>query len=240
LALAALAGVRGAPWALVAGLALLWLAFGDAGGLYPAIAAVVPPVSASGTPYRFVLGAILAFAVLAARTRAAPWVAALSLMEAAWVDPRPWPFASTEALSHPGLRALRGTAGAVLDLPRVGRACPDEAAHHLAGVSAHGMPSPLLLRQADAAWGDNGERARALDEALVSADCAERLPPLLVGYGAVVVHLHGDCALRRRSLHCLDDVLGHPTEEDGARWWRVPVGGATSDGARADGSAERD
>ncbi len=219
LGLAALVNARRRPWAFAAGFVLLVLAFGDAGPFH-LLTLLSPTLAASGTPYRFMLGVIVAFAAVVADSRWAPLVLAVSIAETLLVDPRPLPFAlnpvSLDA-SSPAL-AAEGT-GPVLDVPLVGRGCREAAAHYLTEAGRSGRPSPLLLRSSEDAWGDRQDHARALQEAFDAPNCAEVLPPLLTEYTAVVLHRHAGCPVREKTEACLSRVLGGPTVSGEVEWW---------------------
>ncbi len=208
-------------WAVAAAILLLALAFGESGP-FGFVVSLSSTIAASGTPYRFVLGAVLALSILVARTRWAPVVVLLSLVEAVRVDPRPLPFPLVEVETDASSAAIRTGQGPVLDLPLVGRSCREGAAHYLAEAGRHGRPTPLLLRSGDLAWGDNLGAQRALAAALASADCPTLLPPLLARYGAVVTHGHGSCRLREPERACLEAVLGAPVTAGETAWWALP------------------
>ncbi len=222
-ALAALPSVtpRRERWAIAAAILLLALAFGESGP-FGFIVSVSSTLAASGTPYRFVLGAVLALSILVARTRWAPVVVLLSLVEAVWVDPRPLPFPLVEVETDPSSVVLRGGSGPVLDLPLVGRACREGAGHYLAEAGRHGRPTPLLLRSGDLAWGDKLGAQRVLTAALASPDCATLLPPLLGEYGAIVAHAHVACRLQERERACLTAAFGPPSSSGETSWWTLP------------------
>jgi hypothetical protein len=215
---AAITGVRRAPWALVAAGGLLICAFGDAGP-YGLLARLSPALSASGTPYRFTLGVVLALAVLVCRTRVAWLVAALSVVEAAWVDPRPLPFERAALPVDEPAPELADTRGPVLDLPLVGRSCREGAAHYLAEAGRRDRESPLLLRSGDLAWGDALPDAQALDAAFRAPECVTKLGPLLEPYGAVVAHRHAGCRLETRVVSCLEGALGPGREHGDTTTW---------------------
>ncbi len=222
---AAWAGWRtpGAPrWALFAAAGLLVLAFGEAGP-FRWVAALSATLAASGTPYRFVLGVVLALSLVVARSRVAPWVAALSLAEAAWVDPRPLPFPTEAWAQHPTAPIPAGQSP-LLDLPVVSRSCREAAAHYLAEAGTHGRPTPLYLRSGPLAWGADDTTPARIAAALGAADCAERLPAAVAGFGVVVAHTHGPCRVRPSELRCLTDALGPPAPGEGVRVWTVAAG----------------
>lgn len=218
LVLAALAGLRRAPWAFVAAAGLLVCAFGE-DGPFGLLASLSPTLAASGTPYRFTLGVVLALAVLVARTRLAWIVALLSLGEAVLVDPRPLPFALSPITRDPPAPELETGEGAVLDLPLVRRACRDGAAHYLTEAGRRGRPSPLILRSGELAWGDQADTARALEAAFAAPDCAERIGVMLKPYGAVVAHRHRGCQVRVQELTCLEAVLGPGVDRGDTVTW---------------------
>lgn len=208
---------RGERWPLVAALLGLALAFGDTGP-FGWLGALSSTLAASGTPYRFMIAVLLALAILVARSRWAPVVAALSLAEAVWVDPRPLPFPTVEWPVDAGVDLGSGD-GPVLDLPLASRSCREPAAHYLAEAGRHGRPSPLLLRSAELAWGADAASASALAQAFSSPDCAEALAPLVAGFGAVVVHPHVGCKVRGSERACLARVLGPPERAGDVEYW---------------------
>ncbi len=232
LALAAVLGARATKWAFVAGLVLVALAFGDAGP-FRLLSALSSTLAASGTPYRFMLGAVFAFGIVVARTRWAPLVVAISLIEAVLVDPRPLPFALTTVPQDASSLALRGLGAEgkpVLDVPLVAKACREAAAHYLTEAGRSGLPSPLLLRSGADAWGEDSAQLSALERAFSAEDCAAALTPLLTDYGAVVAHDHATCKLRDRDRACLVGALGAGTTEGETTWWRVGAGSGVEKG----------
>ncbi len=214
LLLGAVAGRRAAPWALgAAGLALV-LALGDNGPMRWLGGALHP----SAVPYRFTLAVVMALAVAACTTRWGPWLALLSLVEAVAIDPRPLPFETALVRLDPSAHALAEGDGPVLDLPVASTTCRKLAGHYLVEAGRHGRPVPLVLRTGFDAYGEERARMEAIDAALLSPDCAERLPGLLGNYTAVVAHRHAYCLFRESQLNCLRKVLG-PGEEAGEVYW---------------------
>ncbi len=218
LLLAALAGARRAPWALLAAAALLVCAFGD-DGPFGLLKELSPTLAASGTPYRFTLGVVLALAVLAARTRASWVVALLSLAEAAAVDPRPLPFALTAIPHDEAAAEVAEARGPVLDVPLVGRACREGAAHYLTETGRRGRASPLTLRSGELAWGSAAPEAAALAAAFASPECVVKLGPLLEPYGSVVAHRHAGCRLKKHEEACLEGALGPGLDRGDTTTW---------------------
>ena len=219
LAVAAALGAARSRWAVVAGLVLVVAAFGDAGP-FRWISGLSSTIAASGTPYRFIAGAVLAFSIAAARTRWAPLVVAFSLVESALVDPRPLPFALAKMPQD--APAISDVRGAVLDLPLVSRGCREAAAHYLAEAGRNGRASPLLLRSGVGAWGADPSRLAALEGAFSAPDCAARLPPLLNDFAVVTAHDHGDCRLPKAHIACLTQVLGVGTTVGETTFWAIP------------------
>lgn len=230
LAAAAWAGVRtfAAPrsqidharWSSAAALVCVVLAVSDAQLLAP----FSPALSASGTPYRFTLGAVLACTIAAAHTRAIWPLAALSLAEAAWIDPRPLPFptftlpndvSSTDIAAR---TAGRGRDGMLLDLPPPGT-CRNVASHYLIEASEHGVAVPLVLRSGEIAFPYRTTFSGQLERALNAADCSAQLAPLLAGFDVVVAHKHPECLLRETQLVCIQSILGRGHQTPDVSWW---------------------
>lgn len=221
LAVAAALGAARSRWAVAAGLVLVVLAFGESGP-YGLLTPFSTTLAASGTPYRFIAGAVLAFSIAAARTRWAPLVVVFSLVESVLVDPRALPFALTEMPQDTPNEGVAGVRGAVLDVPLVSQACREAAAHYLAEAGRSGRPSPLLLRSGVSAWGADPARLKALEAAFSAPDCATRLPPLLADFAVVTAHDHGDCLLQESHRACLTAILGAGTTVGDSTAWAIP------------------
>ena len=217
LMVAGLVGARRAPWAATAGVACLVLAVGEQGP-YGLFASLSPTLSASGTPYRFVLGAVLAAAILAACTRAAWPLAALSLAESAFIDPRPLPFAPASLPEDASSAQIASRDGIVLDLPPPGT-CRHVAGHYLVEATRHGNAVPLSLRSGALAYPHRPEFSSQLERALNAPDCAAQLAPLVKGFDVVVAHQHERCLLRETQLGCIQAVLGRGHSTPGVSWW---------------------
>jgi hypothetical protein len=215
------ARVPAARWTVAGTVACVVLAMGDRGP-FGVLAWISPTIAASGTPYRFMLGAVLAASIAAAFTRWGPVVAALSLVESVWADPRPLPFGLLPLPSDPSSLAIRQESGPVLDLPPSGT-CRDAAGHYLVEATRHGLPTPLVLRSGGAAYAHDPALSTQLEAALSSGDCARLLAPLLDDYPVVVAHRHRDCLLRETQLQCLITVLGRGHQTPTVAWWvRAP------------------
>ncbi len=219
LLLGAVAGRKATPWALAAAAVALVLALGDHGPMRWLGGALHP----SAVPYRFTMAVVMGLAVAAASTRWGPWLAILSLLEAAVIDPRPLPFETALVRLDPSAEVIGDGQGAVLDLPVASTTCRKLAGHYLVEAGRHGRPVPLVLRSGFEAYGEEAPRMAAIDAALLSPDCAERLPGLLGNYTTVVAHRHAYCLFRESQLNCLRKVLG-PGEESGeVYWWGRPL-----------------
>ncbi|MBM4367193.1 MAG: hypothetical protein FJ102_13360, partial [Deltaproteobacteria bacterium] len=215
LLLGALAGRKAVPWALGAAAVALLLALGDNGPMRWLGGALHP----SAVPYRFTLAVVMALALAAASTRWGPFLALFSLVESAAIDPRPLPFETALVRLDPSSPAIEGGEGAVLDLPVASSTCRKLAGHYLVEAGRHGRPVPLVLRSGFEAYGEERARMEAIDAALLSPDCAERLPGLLGNYTTVVAHRHASCLFRESQLACLRTVLGPGDEAGEAYWW---------------------
>ncbi|MDP2306733.1 MAG: hypothetical protein Q8P18_11980 [Pseudomonadota bacterium] len=229
LLVAALAGVgwRRAP--LLAGLACLVLAFG-AGTTFPlpyaGLEALSPTIAASGTPYRFLIGAIVG---LAASAAAIPWGprGALALVALLWAsgwtgDPRPLPLASVAVAHDPSTVALSVGTGPVLDLPVPGPRCKEGATHYLLEATEHGRPVPVVLRPSSEAW-PKGDRAfaRRVDAGLNPCDPDVLAEIRAAGFTAVVAHGHRNCNLAPEEAACLRTAFGPGTSQGKVTWWSI-------------------
>ncbi len=233
LAAAALGGLywRRAP--LFAGLACLALAFGSGGGRLPyaLLEALSPTVAASGTPYRFLIGAVVG---LAASAAAIPWGprGALALVALLWADgwrgdPRPLPLATEAVVHDASTPALAAGEGPVLDLPVSGPRCKEGATHYLLEAIEHGRPVPIVLRPGYEAWPRPGQRpvdgdfAKRVDGGLAGCDAAVIEAIRAAGFTAIVAHGHHDCNLEPAEVACLRRVFGPGQAEGKVVWWEI-------------------
>lgn len=222
----------------VAGVACIGFAAADAGLFAPFSATL----AASGTPYRFILGAVLAFSVAAAYTRGIWPVAILSLAEAVQVDPRALPFptwrlpndvssadiarrtvgfdSTPESAARDAPADIIGRDRILLDLPPPGT-CRSVAGHYLIEAGEHGLPVPLSLRSGADALPHAPTLSGQLESALNAPDCPGQLAPLLAGFDVVVAHRHDSCLLRETQLRCIQTVLGTGHQTSEVSWWFV-------------------
>ncbi|MES2637834.1 MAG: hypothetical protein V4850_00060 [Myxococcota bacterium] len=229
LIVAALAGIRWLRAPLLVGLACLVLAFG-AGTVVPlpyaAIEALSPTIAASGTPYRFLIGALVG---LAASAAAIPWGprGALALVALLWADgwvgdPRPLPLATSAVVHDPSTVALAVGTGPVLDLPVSGPRCREGATHFLLEAIAHKRSVPVVMRPAYEAWpAADRDFARRVDAGLKSCDPTVLEAIRAAGFTAVVAHGHRDCNLDPAEEVCLRSAFGPGTSQGTVTWWAV-------------------
>ncbi|MDP2311491.1 MAG: hypothetical protein Q8P41_01185 [Pseudomonadota bacterium] len=236
LVLAALAGLRWQRAPLVAGLACLVLAFGAGTTVplpYAALEALSPTIAASGTPYRFLVGALVG---LAASAAAVPWGprGALALVALLWADawtgdPRALPLAASAVTVDPSNAALATGTGPVLDLPVPGPRCKEGATHYLLEATAHGRPIPVVLRPSWEAWPAAGtgvaadrDFARQVEAGLHACDPAVLAAIRAAGFTAVVAHGHRNCNLDPVEAACLRGAFGPGTSQGKVTWWELP------------------
>ena len=231
-----LAALGGAWWRrspLLAGLACLVLAFGAGSTVplpYAALEALSPTIAASGTPYRFLVGALVG---LAASAAVIPWGprGALALVALLWADawrgdPRALPLATNVVTVDSSAIALREGSGPVLDLPVSGPRCKEGATHFLLEATVHHRPIPVVMRAQWEAWpapglGRAADRAfaRRVEAGLTACDPAVIAEIRAAGFTSIVAHGHRDCNLSAAETTCLRSAFGSGTAEGKVVWW---------------------
>lgn len=225
---------RLAAGALVVAGVLVLLAFGGelrVGGAtiplpFRLLEALSPAIRASASPYRMVGGAAVALAVVAGaavRGRVGFGLVALALfVEARLGAARPLAFATTPFPRDPPVLAASDRRGAVLDLPLIGRDCPDAGYHYALEALARGRPTPLVV-----ASPVPYPTLPGLGRLFAGPDCAATLKRELPGWGfeGVVLHEHDPaCKAPARLVRCLEEAFGEGTRARGVRAWEpLPV-----------------
>ena len=192
----------------------------------------------SSSYYRFVMGAIVALGIgaavmihsiskyssLAALLIALYWGNA-AITETNQEAVHPLPYSAKKAFFNPILTELKGTEGAVLDLPLL-KDCDKNSFRYLNAYWLHRRPilhsmmPPVLYGRA------NEFRIQQLKNALDSDRCesyyAAGIKGLLqkMDIGAVVIHQNGQCRIQDKHIDCIRQALGTPTHQtQKIIWW---------------------